>query len=162
MIAELGHFALVLAMMVAIAQSIVPMIGAYQNNIPWMRFGNHSAMGQFLLVAISFGCLMHAYVTSDFSVLNVVQNSHSAKPMLYKISGVWGNHEGSMLLWILILALFGLMVGEMGRNLPSSLRARVLGIQGLIGVGFIAFLIFTSTPFLRLDPSPLQLSLIHI
>ena len=140
MIAELGHFALVLAMMVAIAQSIVPMIGAYQNNIPWMRFGNHSAMGQFLLVAISFGCLMHAYVTSDFSVLNVVQNSHSAKPMLYKISGVWGNHEGSMLLWVLILAIFGAAVAAFGQYLPPALKARALSVQAMIAVGFYLFL----------------------
>ncbi len=152
MIAELGHFALVLAMMVAIAQSIVPMIGAYQNNIPWMRFGNHSAMGQFLLVAISFGCLMHAYVTSDFSVLNVVQNSHSAKPMLYKISGVWGNHEGSMLLWVLILAIFGAAVAAFGQYLPPALKARALSVQAMIAVGFYLFIILTSNPFERVFP----------
>ncbi|MFB0951889.1 MAG: heme lyase CcmF/NrfE family subunit, partial [Rhodospirillales bacterium] len=152
MIAELGHFALVLAMMVAIAQSIVPMIGAYQNNVPWMRFGNYSAMGQFLLVAISFGCLMHAYVTSDFSVLNVVQNSHSAKPMLYKISGVWGNHEGSMLLWVLILAIFGAAVAAFGQYLPPALKARALSVQAMIAVGFYLFIILTSNPFERVFP----------
>ena len=94
MIAELGHFALILALMVAVAQTVIPMLGAHRGQVSWMAFAKQSAIMQFLLVAVSFGCLMHAYVASDFSVLNVVQNSHSAKPMLYKISGVWGNHEG--------------------------------------------------------------------
>jgi len=152
MIAELGHFALVLAMMVAIVQGIIPMIGAYQNNVPWMRFGNFAAMGQFLLVAISFGCLTHAYVTSDFSVLNVVQNSHSAKPMLYKVSGVWGNHEGSMLLWVLILAIFGAAVAAFGQYLPPALKARALSVQAMIAVGFYLFILLTSNPFERVFP----------
>ena len=93
-------------------------------------------------------------MTSDFSVANVVANSHSAKPLIYKISGVWGNHEGSMLLWALILALFGAAVALFGANLPDTLRARVLAIQALIGVGFLAFLLFTSNPFERLSPAP--------
>ena len=97
---------------------------------------------------------MQAYVTSDFSVANVVANSHSAKPLLYKIAGVWGNHEGSMLLWALILALFGAAVALFGSNLPDALRARVLGVQALIGVGFLAFILFTSNPFERVSPAP--------
>ncbi len=92
---------------------------------------------------------MHAYVTSDFSVLNVVENSHTDKPLLYKITGVWGNHEGSMLLWVFMLALFGAAVALFGDNLPPALRARVLAVQGMIGVGFLLFILFTSNPFLR-------------
>ncbi|HYD29912.1 MAG TPA: heme lyase CcmF/NrfE family subunit, partial [Azospirillaceae bacterium] len=98
--------------------------------------------------------LTHAHVVSDFSVLNVVENSHSTKPMLYKVSGVWGNHEGSMLLWVLILALFGALVAQFGRNLPPTLKSRVLGVQGLISVGFLLFILITSNPFTRVDPAP--------
>src|SRR5690606_1164588 len=99
---------------------------------------------------------IYGYVTSDFSILNVAQNSHSLKPMLYKISGVWGNHEGSLLLWAWILALFGLAVALFGRKLPDTLKARVLAVQGLIGVGFLLFILFPSTPFARLSPVPLD------
>ncbi len=152
MIVELGHFALILALGVAIVQSIVPMIGAHRRNAIWMASGNHAAIAQFLLVAVSFACLTHAYVTSDFSVVNVVENSHSAKPMLYKVSGVWGNHEGSMLLWVLILAIFGAAVAVFGRYLPPSLKARALSIQALIGVGFYLFILLTSNPFERMIP----------
>jgi cytochrome c-type biogenesis protein CcmF len=119
-----------------------------------MALGRTAALTQAFLVLVSFGALTQAYVTSDFSVLNVVDNSHSAKPMLYKISGVWGNHEGSMLLWALILALFGAAVAVFGANLPDTLRSRVLAIQALIGVGFLAFLLFTSNPFARVYPAP--------
>src|SRR5262249_17522836 len=98
------------------------------------------------------GALTQAYVTSDFSVANVVANSHSAKPLLYKISGVWGNHEGSMLLWVLILAVFGAAVALFGGNLPDTLRGRVLAIQALVGVGFLPFILFTPNPFARLFP----------
>ncbi len=144
MIVELGHFALILALGVAIVQSVVPMIGAHRRNAVWMASGNHAAIAQFLLVAVSFACLTHAYVTSDFSVVNVVENSHSAKPMLYKVSGVWGNHEGSMLLWVLILSVFGAAVAVFGRYLPPALKARALSIQALIGVGFYLFILLTS------------------
>ena len=156
MIPEIGHYAIALAFILAIVQGTLPLWGAYRNNDALIGFAAPAARFQFVAVLVAFLCLTVSFVESDFSVSLVAQNSHTLKPLLYKVTGVWGNHEGSMLLWILILALFGLMVGEMGRNLPSSLRARVLGVQGLIGVGFIAFLIFTSNPFLRLDPSPLQ------
>ncbi len=152
MIVELGHFALILALGVAIVQSVVPMIGAHRRNAVWMASGNHAAIAQFLLVAVSFACLTHAYVTSDFSVVNVVENSHSAKPMLYKVSGVWGNHEGSMLLWVLILSVFGAAVAVFGRYLPPALKARALSIQALIGVGFYLFILLTSNPFARMIP----------
>jgi cytochrome c-type biogenesis protein CcmF len=154
MIPELGHFALILALAVALVQGTLPLVGASRGDLRLMALGRTAALTQAFLVLLSFGALTQAYVTSDFSVLNVVANSHSAKPLLYKISGVWGNHEGSMLLWALILALFGAAVAVFGNNLPDTLRSRVLAIQALIGVGFLAFLLFTSNPFERVFPAP--------
>ena len=154
MIPELGHFALILALAVALVQGTLPLVGASRGDLRLMSLGRTAALTQAFLVLLSFGALTQAYVTSDFSVLNVVANSHSAKPLLYKISGVWGNHEGSMLLWALILALFGAAVAIFGNNLPDTLRSRVLAIQALIGVGFLAFLLFTSNPFERVFPAP--------
>jgi cytochrome c-type biogenesis protein CcmF len=156
MIAEIGLFALALALSMALIQSILPLIGAQRGNDRLMAVAGPAARGQFLFIAVAFGALTWAFVVSDFSVAMVAQYSHTLKPMLYKVAGVWGNHEGSMLLWVLILALFGLMVAEFGGNLPADLRARVLSIQGMIGVGFLAFILFTSNPFLRLDPAPLE------
>lgn len=154
MIVELGHFALILALVAALLQGSLPMIGAARGDAGWMALARPAAFAQLVLVVVAFGALTHAYVTSDFSVFNVVQNSHSAKPLLYKITGVWGNHEGSMLLWILILAVFGSAVAAFGGNLPPTLRARVLGVQAWIGVGFMAFTLLTSNPFLRQVPAP--------
>ena len=156
MIPEIGLFSLVLALFVALVQGTVPLIGAARGRGDWMALAVTAANVQFLLVITAFACLTQAYVVSDFSVENVAQNSHTLKPLLYKISGVWGNHEGSMVLWVSILALFGLAVAQFGDNLPPSLRARVLAIQGLIGAAFLAFILFTSNPFLRLDPAPLE------
>ena len=119
-----------------------------------MSFDKPSAIAQMFMVTFAFACLTYSHVVSDFSVLNVVQNSHSMKPMLYKVAGVWGNHEGSMLLWGLVLALFSAAVAVFGRNLPPTLKARVLSIQAMIGFAFIAFIIFTSNPFARLSPAP--------
>ncbi|WP_323006913.1 heme lyase CcmF/NrfE family subunit [Pseudorhodobacter sp.] len=154
MIVELGHFALILALFVATIQTVMPLIGAHYRWSGWMAVGEAAASVQFLLVAASFGALTYAFVTSDFSVVLVVQNSHTLKPMLYKVSGVWGNHEGSLLLWSLILALFGASVGWFGANLPPTLRARVLAVQGSIGVAFLAFMLLTSNPFLRVAVPP--------
>ncbi len=154
MIPELGHFALILALAVALVQGTLPLLGASRGDIRLMDLGRTAALTQALLVIVAFGALTQAYVTSDFSVANVVANSHSAKPLLYKVSGVWGNHEGSMLLWALILALFGAAVALFGAGLPDTLRSRVLAIQALIGVGFLAFLLFTSNPFERVSPAP--------
>jgi cytochrome c-type biogenesis protein CcmF len=154
MTSELGLFALILALAVALVQGTAPLVGASRGDDRLMALGRTAAFTQAALVLVSFGALTQAYVTSDFSVANVVANSHSAKPLLYKISGVWGNHEGSMLLWALILAVFGAAVALFGANLPDTLRARVLGIQALIGVGFLAFLLFTSNPFERVFPAP--------
>jgi cytochrome c-type biogenesis protein CcmF len=154
MIVEFGHFALVLAFAVAVFQMIVPMIGAHKNWSAWMAVASPAASLQFALVAISFAALTYAFVTSDFSLNLVVANSHTDKPLLYKISGVWGNHEGSLLLWVLILALFGASAAWFGANLPPRLRARVLAVQSSVGVAFYAFILFTSNPFLRLELPP--------
>ncbi|MCB2101487.1 MAG: heme lyase CcmF/NrfE family subunit [Rhodobacterales bacterium] len=154
MIVEAGHFALILSLFVALVQAALPLAGAQRNDPAWMGVAAPAAFAQALLIAFSFGCLTYAFVTSDFSVAAVVANSHSTKPMLYKVSGVWGNHEGSMLLWVLILAVFGWAVALFGRNLPPSLKARTLGIQALISVGFLAFILFTSNPFDRAIPAP--------
>ncbi|MGB5862662.1 MAG: heme lyase CcmF/NrfE family subunit [Sulfitobacter sp.] len=154
MITELGHFALLLAFGVAVIQMIVPLIGAAKGWPGWMAVAEPAATVQFLLVAASFGALTWAFVTSDFSLSVVVANSHSAKPMIYKISGTWGNHEGSMLLWVLIVALFGAMAAWFGAQLPTSLRARVLAVQASIGVAFMAFILLTSNPFDRMAVPP--------
>lgn len=156
MITELGHFALILALMVAVFQMIVPMIGAQKNWAGWMATGTPAATVQFGLTLASFAALTYAFVISDFSLRVVTLNSHTAKPMLYKVSGVWGNHEGSMLLWILILTLFGAMAGWFGQGLPPRLKARVLSVQSAIAVAFFIFLIFTSNPFERLAFPPLN------
>ncbi|MFB2531082.1 heme lyase CcmF/NrfE family subunit [Paracoccus sp. p4-l81] len=154
MTAELGHYALILAFVVSILQSTLPLVGAHKGWRGWMAVGDSAAVTQLVLVTISFACLTWAFVTSDFSVQLVYANSHTDKPMLYKISGVWGNHEGSMLLWVLILALFGAAAVVFGGALPPRLKARVLAIQGLIGLAFYAFILFTSNPFLRIEAPP--------
>jgi cytochrome c-type biogenesis protein CcmF len=153
---ELGHFALILAFAVACWQTAVPLYGAARSNIAFMQQGTSASYLQLLFVALAFASLTNAYINSDFSVLNVAENSHSAKPLLYKISGVWGNHEGSMVLWVLILALFGASVAAFGEHLPESLKARVLGIQGAISVAFLAFILWSSNPFLRLPNPPIE------
>ncbi|MGV6806223.1 MAG: heme lyase CcmF/NrfE family subunit [Ruegeria sp.] len=154
MITELGHFALILAFMVAIVQTVVPLVGAAKRWPSWMLFSEPAAISQFLLTAFAFGALVWAFATSDFSLRIVVENSHSLKPMLYKISGTWGNHEGSMLLWVLIVALFGATAACFGQGLPPTLKARVLAMQAAIGVAFYAFILFTSNPFERLPVAP--------
>jgi cytochrome c-type biogenesis protein CcmF len=155
-IVELGHYALVLALGLAIVQSTLPFWGAARNDPQLMALGPSAALGQFIFMLLAFGALIHAFVISDFSVINVATNSHSSKPMVYKIAAAWGNHEGSMVLWVLILAFYGALVALFGRNLPPAFRARVLGIQGLISVGFLTFMLFTSNPFLRIDPAPID------
>ncbi len=156
MIVELGHFALILALMVALVQSTLPLWGAQVNDGRLMALAGPAALIQLLLVAASFGALTWAFVNSDFSLAVVVSNSHTEKPLLYKISGTWGNHEGSLLLWVLILALYGAAVAVWGGNLPIRLRARVLAVQAMIGVAFLLFLLLTSNPFWRLAAPPLD------
>jgi cytochrome c-type biogenesis protein CcmF len=153
-IAELGHYALVLALGLALVQSCVPIAGAHKNDPVLMAVAGPTAVAQFCFIAIAFGALTMCYVRSDFSVVNVFENSHSAKPLIYKISGVWGNHEGSMLLWILILSVFGALVALFGANLPARLKANVLGVQSWIAVAFILFILVTSNPFLRIGEPP--------
>jgi len=155
-IAEIGHFALILALLVALVQGTLPVLGAWRGNDAWVALARPASAMFFVLVAIAFGCLTEAFVVSDFSVATVASNSHSAKPMLYKVTGVWGNHEGSLLLWILILSAFSFLVAQFGGNLPPGLRARVLSVLGLVGVGFLLFILLTSNPFERLDPAPLD------
>ena len=153
---ELGHFALVLAFLICLVQMILPAWGAQIGEARLMRVGEPAALLQLGLLIVAFGALTHAYIVSDFSVSNVWANSHSTKPLIYRISGVWGNHEGSMLLWVLILALFGAAVAAFGSNLPTTLRANVLSVQASIALAFLLFILLTSNPFTRLDPVPLD------
>ncbi len=149
MITELGHFALILAFFTACFQAVVPLIGAQKRWPGWMAVAVPAAILQFLLTAGAFAALMWAFITSDFSLRVVMLNSHSAKPMLYQITGVWGNHEGSMLLWVLIVTVFGAFAALGGGGLPPGFKARVLSVQAMIGVAFFAFILFTSNPFIR-------------
>ena len=156
MISELGHYALVLALALGLMQAIAPVIGAATRDAALMRLANSTALAQFLFVALSFVALTTCYVTSDFSVQNVFENSHSMMPLIYKMSSVWGNHEGSMLLWVLILALFGALVALFGANLPATLKAHVLAVQSWIACAFYLFILLTSNPFARLAPAPFE------
>ncbi|APG83859.1 cytochrome c-type biogenesis protein CycK [Sinorhizobium americanum CCGM7] len=154
MIIELGHYALVLALATALIQSVLPLLGVRRGDRALVELAGSAAIVSFLLVAFSFAVLTFAYVTSDFSVRNVWENSHSLKPLVYKISGVWGNHEGSMLLWLLILVFFSALVAGFGRNLPETLKANVLAVQAWIAAAFTLFILLTSNPFARLVPAP--------
>ena len=156
MIAESGHYALVLALGLALIQSIVPLVGARWRDPALMNVARSTALAQLGFVAASFAALVTLHVTSDFSVANVFENSHSLKPLIYKITGVWGNHEGSMLLWVSILALFGALVAAFGNNLPLTLRARVLAVQAWVAGAFYLFILTTSNPFLRLPHPPIE------
>jgi cytochrome c-type biogenesis protein CcmF len=153
---ELGHYALVLALALALIQAVVPVIGARAQDASLMQLANSTALMQFFFVGLAFLALVICYVTSDFSVATVFENSHSMMPMIYKATSVWGNHEGSMLLWVLILSLFGALVGGFGGNLPSTLKAYVLAVQSWIACAFYLFILFTSNPFLRLAQAPFE------
>jgi cytochrome c-type biogenesis protein CcmF len=156
MIAEIGHFALVLALMLALVQAVVPLVGARRRDRGLMGVAGSTALAQFAFVVIAFAALMACYVQSDFSVANVAENSHSAMPLIYRFTSVWGNHEGSMLLWVLILALFGALVSLFGGNIPATLKANVLAVQSWIAAAFYLFILVTSNPFLRLPQAPLE------
>ena len=156
MIVELGHFALILAFVVALLQAVLPMLGAQRNDAMLMAVAGPAATAQFLLVSVAFGALTYAFVTDDFSLRLVVDNSHTLKPMLYKVAGVWGNHEGSLLLWVLALSLYGASAHWFGGQLPQRLKARVLAVQGAVAVAFLAFMLWTSNPFLRLARPPMN------
>ncbi len=156
MIPELGHYALVLALALGLMQSVVPVIGARRRDTALMSIANSAALMQFAFVALSFAALVTCYVTSDFSVATVVENSHSMMPLVYKITSVWGNHEGSMLLWVLILSVFGVGVAAFGRNLPATLKAYVLAVQSWVACAFYLFILLTSNPFLRMPNAPFE------
>lgn len=154
MIPEIGHFALALAFAMALIQSVVPLVGANRGRLLWMRSARATSVGQLVLVSIAFAALLRSFVISDFTVVNVAANSHSLKPLLYKIAGTWGSHEGSLLLWVLILTIFGAGVSLFGSSIPEALKARTLAVQAWISVGFLSFMLLTSNPFDRVFPPP--------
>ena len=156
MIGELGHLALILAFLVASIQAVVPLLGAWRRIPAWMAVAVSAARAQFLLMGISYLCLTQAFVVSDFSFSYVALNSNTALPLIYKISAVWGAHEGSMLLWGTILAGWGFAVATFSTSLPAVFRARVLAVIALVSVGFQLFMLLTSSPFERLLPAPLE------
>ncbi len=156
MIAESGHFALILALVLALMQSVIPLYGARRGDATLMNVAEVTALAQFGFLAFALAALIASYVTSDFSVANVYENSHSAMPLIYKITSVWGNHEGSMLLWVLILGLLGALVAVFGSNIPPQLKATVLSVQAWIAATFDLFILTTSNPFLRLADAPFE------
>src|ERR1700731_3763155 len=156
MIPELGHYALTLALGLALIQGIMPIIGTRTNDPVLMSIAAPAALAQFVFVAIAFLALAECYVASDFSVLNVYENSNSAMPLIYRLTSIWGNHEGSMMLWVSILAFFGALVALFGTNLPATLKANALAVQAWIAVAFELFILITSNPFLRIADAPLE------
>ncbi len=156
MIAELGHYALMLALGLALIQGSMPIVGTRSNDPVLMSMAAPTAVAQFAFVALAFGALAVCYVTSDFSVLNVYENSNSTMPLMYRLTSVWGNHEGSMMLWVFILTLFGALVAVFGRNLPIALKANALAVQAWIAAAFHLFILATSNPFLRIVDAPLE------
>ena len=153
MIPELGHFALILALLVSLVQGTLPLAGAARHSLSWIALARPAARAQFLLVAFAFGCLTWAFVANDFSVVYVAQHSNSRLPLEYRVSGVWGGHEGSLLLWMLMLSGWTVAVSVFSRHLPDVMVARVIGVLGLVAVGFLAFILLTSNPFERLLPA---------
>ncbi|MGI9223000.1 MAG: heme lyase CcmF/NrfE family subunit [Woeseiaceae bacterium] len=156
MIPEIGHFALILALSLALCQGVIPLVGAHRNDAAMMAVGRTAANGQFIFVAFAFGCLVWAFVQSDFSVAYVANHSQLALPTPYKVSAVWGAHEGSLLMWVLILASWTVAVGYFSHKLPEPFSARVLGVLGLLSTGFLLFTLLTSNPFERLVPAPMD------
>ncbi|MSQ18348.1 MAG: heme lyase CcmF/NrfE family subunit [Betaproteobacteria bacterium] len=153
MIPEIGQFALILALLLSIVQGVLPLAGAARGNPVWMGVARPASRGQFLFVALAFGCLAYSFVTNDFSVLNVANNSNSGLPVPYRFAATWGSHEGSMLLWVFMLTGWSAAVSIASRSLPEEMVARVLGVMGLIGTGFLLFMLLTSNPFDRLFPA---------
>ena len=153
MIPEIGQFALILALLLAVVQGVLPICGAARGNPVWMDTARPAAQGQFTFVAIAFGCLAWSFIQNDFSVLNVATNSNSQLPIQYRIAATWGSHEGSLLLWVLMLNVWTVGVTVFSRHLPAAMVARVIGVLGLVSVGFLLFLLLTSNPFERLLPA---------
>ncbi|MEO0617567.1 MAG: heme lyase CcmF/NrfE family subunit, partial [Pseudomonadota bacterium] len=156
MVAELGQIALIIALVLAVLQGVLPLVGAQRKDAALMAFARPAAVAQFGFIAIAFGILVNAFVLNDFSLTYVANNSNSELPTIYRVAAVWGAHEGSMLLWVLILATWTLAVAWRSRSLPEDMAARVLGVLGLISVGTLAFILFTSNPFWRLQPAALD------
>jgi len=156
MIPELGHFSLIISLGLACILAFFPLLGASIGNSTWIAMARPLARGQFAFTAVAFMCLVYAFVSYDFSVAYVAQNSNSALPLGYRISAVWGGHEGSLLLWALILSIWMLAVSIFSRSLPEAFVARVLGVMGLVSIGFLLFMLLTSNPFTRLWPEPLD------
>ena len=156
MLPELGQVALVLALLVALLQAVLPLAGAHRGVTPWMAVARPAAYAQLALVALAYGLLTHAFIAQDFSVGYVAQHSNTLLPMVYRITAVWGSHEGSLLLWTLVIALWTAAVARFSHTLPATVSARVLGVMGVVAAGFLAFLIFTSNPFARLLPAAVE------
>ncbi|TXG80374.1 MAG: heme lyase CcmF/NrfE family subunit [Thermomicrobiales bacterium] len=153
MIPELGNFALALALALALVQGVLPLVGAARNDLRLMAVARPAAQGQFVFVSIAFACQVYGFVANDFSVVNVATNSNSALPLAYRVAASWGSHEGSLLLWTLMLTGWTVAVTVFSRHLPQEVSARVIGVMGLVGVGFLAFMLITSNPFDRLLPA---------
>ncbi len=153
MVPEIGHVALIIALCLSVIQGVFPLLGAQLNIRPWMNMARPVAQGQFIFLAISYACLTYAFVTDDFSVLYAASHSNSLLPTQYKVAGVWGGHEGSLLLWALMLSLWTFMVTLFSKNLTEEMVARVIAVMGLVGIGFLLFMLLTSNPFERLLPA---------
>jgi cytochrome c-type biogenesis protein CcmF len=156
MIPEIGTFALILSLLLALVQAVLPLAGAQRGRLAWMAVARPAAWGQFSFTLIAYGCLVHAFLSNDFTVINVASNSYSELPAFYRITATWGSHEGSLLFWSLILAGWTVAVAAFSRALPLEMVARVLGVLGLISVGFLSLLLLTSSPFLRQFPGPAE------
>ncbi|HEY9201268.1 MAG TPA: heme lyase CcmF/NrfE family subunit [Gammaproteobacteria bacterium] len=156
MIAEIGHFALILALCLAIVQSVVPLVGAHRRYSTWVDVARPAAYGQTLFITISFICLTYTFLLDDFSVAYTAQQSNTELPVIYKISAVWGGHEGSLLLWVWFLALWSSAVAYFSRSMPALMRGRVIAVMGLVSIGFLLFTLLTSNPFDRVFPAPLE------
>ena len=154
MIPEIGQFALVIALLLALTQATLPLIGASRGYSTWIALAAPTGQAQFLFVTIAFGCLTYSFITNDFSVLNVATNSNSQLPLHYRLAATWGSHEGSLLLWTLMLALWTVAVSLFSRHLPDEMVARVLSVMGIVSVGFLLFMLLTSNPFTRIFPVP--------
>jgi cytochrome c-type biogenesis protein CcmF len=154
MIPEIGQFALIIAVLLALTQATFPLIGASRGNSTWIALAAPAGQAQFIFVAIAFCCLGYSFITNDFSVLNVATNSNSQLPLHYRLAATWGSHEGSLLLWTFMLSLWTVAVSLFSRHLPEEMVARVLSVMGIVSLGFLLFMLLTSNPFTRLSPVP--------
>src|SRR5687767_7207550 len=154
MVPEIGQFALILALILALTQATLPLVGVARDNRPWIALAAPAGQAQFIFVAIAFCCLAYSFITNDFSVLNVATDSNSQLPLHYRLAATWGSHEGSLLLWSLMLGLWTVAVSLFSRHLPDDMVARVLSVMGIVSVGFLLFMLLTSNPFARLNPVP--------